>query len=164
MRKLLLITAVSIFVIALASMAMAGGAACTKSAGTASTASAAGCCAKGLSTASAAGCTDMKGAHASIAIETVRMPSGALAIFYNGADAATVATLQTGAKDHGANFGCGLAAGVAANENCKVEVANTEHGIMMLVSSPKTEVIDAVAAQYQVAVAAHAEKPAQGGE
>jgi hypothetical protein len=110
-----------------------------------------------------AGCSTSMGDHA-VAIETVRMPSGALAIFYNGKNAATVAKLQAGAKENGAKFGCGLAAGVAANENCSVEVANTERGILMLVTSPKAEVLDQVAAQYEVAAVAHAEAPAGGSE
>jgi hypothetical protein len=141
------------------------GTGCTASAKTASAdAKLAGAGCSAHADAKVAGAACCAGASpAKVAMETVRMPSGALAVFYNGADAETISTLQAGVAAKGANFGCGLAGAMAGNENCTVEAANTAHGIMLLVSSEKSELIDEFQQNYAVAMTQHAHAE-QGGE
>ena len=132
--------------------AVAGAKAACSSKTDAAVAGAAGCSAKTDAAVAGAGCSAKTGA-ASVALETVRMPSGALAVFYNGADAATVEHLQTAAALKGASFGCNLAGDMASNENCNIEVANTETGIMLLVTSDQADLLDGFQKDYDVAVA-----------
>jgi len=83
-----------------------------------------------------------------VKLETVRMPSGAMAVFYHGKNAETVAFLQKSAESGCQGFACDLAKNVAADENCTVEMAKTESGVMMLVTSAKADVVDQYEAQY----------------
>ena len=125
-----------------ASTASAAGCA---SAATAQTASAAGCAS--ASTASAEGCA--KGASAkTVKLETVRMPSGSLAVFYHGQNAETVAFLQSSASEGCSGFVCDMAKSMAADENVTTEIAATETGVMILVTSDSAEVVDGYEAQY----------------
>ena len=144
-------------------MATAGLAiACDKTAD-ASTASAEGCT-KGASaqtaaaqTASAEGCT--KGASAqTVKLETVRMPSGSLAVFYHGQDAETVAFLQASAENGCGGFVCDMAKSMAADENVTTEIATTETGVMILVTSDNPEVVDGYEAQYAAVTASQDEQ------
>jgi len=151
------------------------GAACSSSAETASvkTAGAAGCASGATASVAGAGCT--KGADAAtagtkvagatcsssktasmpadLAVEAVRMPSGALAVFYTGTSEATVAGIHAKAAKGAAGFGCDLAGSMAGNESCNVEVVNIKNGVMMLVSSEKADILDQYQKQYEVATA-----------
>lgn len=125
-----------------ASTASAAGCA---SAATAETASAAGCAS--ASTASAEGCA--KGAAAqTVKLETVRMPSGSLAVFYHGQDAETVAFLQSSASEGCSGFVCDMAKSMAADHSVTTEIATTETGVMILVTSDSSEAVDGYEAQY----------------
>ena len=109
------------------------------------TAGAAGCTA--AETASASGCAKSATAGA-VQVETVRMPSGALAVFYNGANEQAVEFLQASAEKGCHGFACHLAQSMAADEKCTVEMAETEHGVMILVTAEDPAVVDAYEAQY----------------
>ena len=135
-----------------ASTASAAGCA---SAATAQTASAAGCAS--ASTASAEGCA--KGASAkTVKLETVRMPSGSLAVFYHGQNAETVAFLQSSASEGCSGFVCEMAKSMAADENVTTEIAATETGVMILVTSDSAEVVDGYEAQYAAVSASQDEQ------
>jgi Fe-S cluster assembly iron-binding protein IscA len=135
-----------------ASTASAAGCA---SAATAQTASAAGCAS--ASTASAEGCA--KGASAkTVKLETVRMPSGSLAVFYHGQNAETVAFLQSSASEGCSGFVCDMAKSMAADENVTTEIAATETGVMILVTSDSAEVVDGYEAQYAAVSASQDEQ------
>jgi hypothetical protein len=166
MHKFRTLAVSALAMIALVAFAVGGASACDgkTSASTASAdAKVAGIgCTKSIDASTAgAGCSSSVSA-AKVAMETVRMPSGALAVFYNGTDAETVAYLQTSANAKGAKFGCGLAGAMAGNENCTVEVANTKSGIMLLVSSEKSELIDEFQESYAVAMTQHAQTKTDG--
>lgn len=88
-----------------------------------------------------------------VKLETVRMPSGALAVFYHGKNAETVAYLQKSAEGGCQGFACDLAKSLAADENCKVEMAQTKSGVMMLVTAEQTDVVDGYEAQYAAVIA-----------
>ena len=139
-----------------ASTASAAGCA---SAATAQTASAAGCAS--ASTASAEGCS--KGATAkTVKLETVRMPSGSLAVFYHGQNAETVAFLQSSASEGCGGFVCDMAKSMAADENVTTEMAITETGVMILVTSNSPEAVDGYEAQYAAVTASMNEQDEQG--
>ena len=143
---------------ATAKTASAGG--CDKSAATASTTKVAGAGCSSSATAAvktAMGGCDSENSQAKMAkalkVETVRMPSGAMAVFYHGKNAETVAFLQKSAEKGCQGFACDLAKSLAADENCKVEMAMTETGVMMLVTSEKADVVDQYEAQYAAVIA-----------
>jgi Fe-S cluster assembly iron-binding protein IscA len=123
---------------------------------TAQTASAAGCTA--ASTASAAGCSKNATADHAIKLETVRMPSGSLAVFYHGQNAETVAFLQSSANEGCSGFVCDMAKSMAADENVITEIAATETGVMILVTSDSAEVVDGYEAQYAAVSASQDEQ------
>lgn len=142
-----------------AKVAGAGGCSASKTAAVDAKVAGAGC-SKSASTAmkvAGAGCASKSAGTASVAIETVRMPSGALAVFYNGRSEAAVASLHEKFEAKGASFGCDMASNMAENGDCSVEAAATEQGIMLLVTSEKAEVLDEYQSAYQVASAAHEE-------
>ena len=129
---------------------------CASSASAVKTASAKADCASSASavkTASAEECASKANVANAIKVETVRMPSGAMAVFYHGTNAEAVSYLQASAEKGCSGFACNLAKGMAADENCKVEMAKTESGVMMLVTSEKAEILDGYAAQYAAVVA-----------
>jgi hypothetical protein len=61
-----------------------------------------------------------------------------MAVFYNGTNAETVAFLQSKANEGCSGFVCDMAKGMAADENVATEIAATEHGVMILVTSTST--------------------------
>jgi len=143
MSKFKVFALVATLIMATAGLAIA----CDKTAD-ASTASAAGCAsAAKAETASAAGCS--KGASAqTVKLETVRMPSGSLAVFYHGQNAETVAFLQSSASEGCSGFVCDMAKSMAADHNVTTEIATTETGVMILVTSDNSEAVDGYEAQY----------------
>ena len=106
-----------------------------------------------------ASCSSKSAAYpADMKVEAVRLPSGTLAVFYTGSTDATVAGLHAKAADGAENFGCDLAGSMAKNESCNVEMTKVANGVMFLVTSEKTEVIDEFHKQYEVAMATPAEE------
>jgi hypothetical protein len=129
--------------------AKAGGCDSSAKAATATKVAGAGCATSATKTASMGDCesTQAKMAKA-VKLETVRMPSGAMAVFYHGKNAEAVAYLQKSAESGCQGFACDLAKNLAADENCTVEMAKTESGVMMLVTSEKADVVDQYEARY----------------
>ena len=128
--------------------------ACGSSAATAQTAGA-GCTSGAAAQTAGASCSsDAKVSAQTVQIETVRMPSGAMAVFYNGTNAETVAFLQSKASEGCSGFVCDMAKGMAADENVATEIAATEHGVMILVTA-KSDVhsVDKYEEQYAAVVA-----------
>jgi hypothetical protein len=134
---------------AAAKTAKAGGCDSSAKAATATKVAGAGCATSATKTASMGDCesTQAKMAKA-VKLETVRMPSGAMAVFYHGKNAEAVAYLQKSAESGCQGFACDLAKNLAADENCTVEMAKTESGVMMLVTSEKADVVDQYEARY----------------
>jgi hypothetical protein len=190
--KILALTTFAIMVVAALTVSVAGACGKDKTAdastaavqGTEATVAGTGCTAAKGATATTAGvgCTASKGAHAATAgmgcskmascvhgasadmrVEAVRLPSGALAVFYTGTTPATVASLQARAEKGAAEFGCDLACAMAKNTSCHVEVANVHDGVMMLVTADKPAVLDEYQAKYEVAMA-HTPSEAEAGE
>jgi hypothetical protein len=143
---------------------------CASSA-TAKTASAEGCTSAATAQTAGAGCTgaaaqtagagcasDANVTARTVQLETVRMPSGSMAVFYNGTNAETVAFLQSKANEGCSGFVCDMAKGMAADENVTTEIAATETGVMILVT-PKADVasVDKYEEQYAVVVASMSE-------
>jgi hypothetical protein len=130
--------------------------ACGSSASTAAvkTAGAEGCSSAATAQTAGAGCSsEAKAAAQTVQIETVRMPSGAMAVFYNGTNAETVAFLQSKASEGCSGFVCDMAKGMAADENVVTEIAATEHGVMILVTSAEPATVDKYEEQYAAVVA-----------
>ena len=129
---------------------------CGSSASTAAvkTAGAEGCSSAATAQTAGAGCSsDAKVSAQTVQIETVRMPSGAMAVFYNGTNAETVAFLQSKANEGCSGFVCDMAKGMAADENVATEIAATEHGVMILVTSTEAATVDKYEEQYAAVVA-----------
>lgn len=112
----------------------------------------AGCATSATKTADASSCAG-KEADMAVELETVRMPSGAMAVFYHGKNAATVSYLQASAKGGCQGFACDLAKNISKDEHCSVEMAQTKTGVMMLVSADDSKVLDNYEAQYAAAMA-----------
>jgi len=106
-------------------------------------------------TAGYGGCMTQQSETALLAIdiETVRLPSGTLAVFYNGEDADSVAYLHSVANGATTDFSCGLVKKMANNVNCSVEMATTDTGVMFLCTSDDTQLVDSFEKNYEVAMA-----------
>jgi len=135
---------------------------CSKTAAaSATTVAGSGCASKASATQTAgAGCSSKTASAAKydIAVETVKLPSGALAVMYNGNDADTVAMLHSAANGSAADFMCPNVQEMAKTENCTVEMATTEEGLIFLCTSEDAELIESFAKNYEVAQAAPAEE------
>ena len=112
------------------------------------------CCSKATSTASADNCLQTAFAGASnhcsaskaklssmVSIETTKLPSGALVVMYRGKDETSVAYLQAAAGKAACDFCCPFTSKLAGNKDCKVEVAKTKEGAVVVVTSQKPEVV-----------------------
>lgn len=121
----------------------------------AQTASAEGCASGAAAKTAGAGCSsDANVSAQTVQLETVRMPSGSMAVFYNGTNAETVAYLQSKANEGCSGFVCDMAKGMAADENVTTEIAATEHGVMILVTAKSDAAsVDKYEEQYAAVVA-----------
>jgi hypothetical protein len=121
----------------------------------------ANCGAKTTSTASADNCLQSAFAGASnhcttskaklssmVSIETTKLPSGALVVMYRGKDASSVAYLQAAAAKAACDFCCPMTSKLASNKDCKVEIAKTKDGAVVVVTSEKPEVV----AEYETSL------------
>ncbi len=145
---------------ATAATATTAGVGCSKTASAASTTTVAGVgCSKTAAQTAGAGCSTAtaKAAGYDVAIETVKLPSGALAVMYNGQDADTVAMLHSAANGSASEFGCGLVQKMTQAENCKVEMASTESGLIFLCTSDDAELIASFQKNYEIAQASPVE-------
>ena len=125
------------------------------------TAGAEGACAsKGAAAQTAgAGCaSDANVSAQTVQIETVRMPSGSMAVFYSGTNAETVAFLQSKANEGCSGFVCDMAKGMAADETATTEIAATDSGVMILVTAKSDAAsVDKYEEQYAAVVASMSE-------
>jgi hypothetical protein len=121
----------------------------------AQTASAEGCASGAAAQTAGAGCSsDANVSAQTVQLETVRMPSGSMAVFYNGTNAETVAYLQSKANEGCSGFVCDMAKGMAADDNVTTEIAATEHGVMILVTAKSDAAsVDKYEEQYAAVVA-----------
>ena len=146
---------------AAAKTASAAGCASAATAQTASakTASAEGCASAATAQTAGAGCaSDANASAKTVQLETVRMPSGSMAVFYNGTDAETIAFLQSKANEGCSGFVCDMAKGMAADENVTTEIAATETGVMILVTAKSDATsVDKYEEQYAAVVASMSE-------
>lgn len=136
---------------------------CSKSAASSSatTVAGTGCASKTSATQTAgAGCSSSQASAAKydIAIQTVKMPSGALAVMYSGNDADTVAMLHSAANGTAADFGCPNVQNMVATEGCSVEMASTENGLIFLCTSDDVALIESFQKSYEVAAATPVEE------
>jgi hypothetical protein len=136
MRTLKILALSTVLVAATASLALAG-AGCTKSADAAK--ASAGCSSSAVKTADAGSCNS---AAKAITVQTVRMPSGAMAVMYTGATAEAVEFLHASAKKGCTGFACDVAKSMASDEHCNVEMAATDEGVMFLVTADDAQVLD----------------------
>ena len=147
MRTLKILALTTLSIMTMVSMATAGSScSASKSASNASNAS--------TVKLAGASCSYKSAPPSDMSIEAVRMPSGALAVFYTGETEVTVAKLQAQASNGAENFCCGLASSMAKNDNVNVEVVEIANGVMMLVTAETADVLDEYESQYEVAMAA----------
>jgi hypothetical protein len=153
------------FLLATASLAMACPGQKTAKAENASATTA--CASKAAVKTASAGCSatcTAKAENADMAqridVETVRLPSGTLAVFYNGTCPESTGYLQAAAAKGCEGFVCPLAQSMAKDANVHTEMAKTEHGVMILVTSNDAQDLDRYEAQYTMATPA----PDKGAE
>ena len=151
MRSLKLF-AVSMVVVAFAaSVAFAGGPACSAS----KQVSENGACLSTVFAGAGNHCTASQAKLAELVdIETVRLPSGALVVMYKGKTADAVTYLQAVAGGTVDNFCCPVTRKLAANEATHVEIAKTTQGAMIVVTAKDKKVVDRVQESYTTLAAA----------
>lgn len=133
MRKLIVPSTLAVMLLALAASAYAGGPGC--SAGK----SAAGkSCHYGQTAALPEG----------LKIETFRMPSGALAVFYTSDKADVVKAMQEKVAGGPENFSCGLCREMAKSKNCKIELVPFSSGVVAFITSEEPASLDAYEKQF----------------
>ena len=81
-------------------------------------------------------------------IETTRMPSGAMLVFYSSDNAETVKTLHASAATGSEGFDCRLCQKIAGDAECTIELALVENGIVALVMAEDAATVDAYEKQY----------------
>jgi hypothetical protein len=115
-----------------------------------------GCAKSAAMAASGAGCHSAKAAKvaaADIDMETVKMPSGVMAVLYTGKTPEAKAYLADAAKAGCASsFACPITREMASSEHCKVEIGVTSAGVMVLVKADNDQVRDEFAKKFEVAM------------
>jgi hypothetical protein len=111
----------------------------------------AGCCAS--KQASAAGCSATHtaactGMMQNCKVEATRLSSGDLVVHYIGTTPEAVAYLQNKATSSPDKFCCPTTQKMASNEACKVDMSKVSNGVIVFVSSPKKEVVDAYEKEF----------------
>lgn len=153
MNKFKVLALSATMIMATAGLAMACGADASSASAETASAKVAGTCNTGA-VMQTAGATCASGAGVSattVQIETVRMPSGAMAVFYHGTTPETVAYLQSKCSEGCGGFVCEMAKSMAADKSVSTEIAQTETGAMILVTATdasKVASVDTYEAQY----------------
>ncbi len=136
MRKLMVIGILSLSLVTWAAVSMAGpGCGANKQT-------------KGCSQSTAKTCQGYKGATAGqaalegIEVQTSRLPSGALLVFYRSDVPTTVAALHQSAIDGANGFDCRLCQKIAADKDSNVELGILENGVVALVTAADPVVVD----------------------
>lgn len=118
----------------------------------------AGCASGAAAQTAGAGCASGAGVtEQTVQVETVRMPSGSMAVFYNGTNAETVAFLQSKANAGCSGFVCDMAKSMAADTNVTTEIAATDKGVMILVTASDAAAVDPYEEKYAALTAAPAQ-------
>lgn len=132
MRVLKLSVVMALATLLAASAALAGGAHCG--------AAKAACSAK-----QTAACS---GAMGGCNVEASRLSSGDLVVHYSGSTPEAVAYLHAKAEASADKFCCPMTQKMATNENCKVDITKVSNGVLVFVTSPKKEVVDAYEKEF----------------
>jgi len=132
-RALKISIAASLVVLLAVSAAMAGGSHCCSG-------STAACSAKQTTA-----CTT--GQMANCKVEATRLSSGDLVVHYIGTTPEAIAYLQAKA-DSPTKFCCPMTQRMASNEACKVDLSKVSNGVLVFVTSPKKEVVDAYEKEF----------------
>jgi hypothetical protein len=130
-RKLSALVTLAVALMASASFAF-GGAACQHTS--------ASCTA-----AQASACSGMMGG---CNVEAMRLPSGGLVVHYIGSTPESISYLHSKADGSPDKFCCHMTQKMASNENCKVDVTKVSNGVIVYVTSPKKEVVDAYEKEF----------------
>lgn len=134
MRKFVVPSILALTLLTFAGSVYAGGAHCnTKTAGAAGKS-----CAYGKTASMPEG----------LKIETFRMPSGGLAVFYTSDKAEVVKTLQEKAVAGADNFCCGICREMANAKDCKVELVPFSGGVLAFVTANEPTKLDAFEKQF----------------
>lgn len=128
MRKFIVPSVLALTLAAFASAVYAGGPHC----GTSKTTSSGKSCIIGQTAALPEG----------LKVETFRMPSGALAVFYTSENAQVVKTLQDKASAGASSFCCGICREMAQAKDCKVELVPFSTGVLAVVTATEPGSID----------------------
>lgn len=136
MRVLKITTALTLAMVLMATAAFAGGSHCSGSQASAT------CGAK----QTAACCT--AGQMSNTRVEATRLSSGDLVVHYIGSTPEAVAYLQAKAAGAPDKFCCPMTQRMASNESCKVDISKVSNGVIVFVTSPKKEVVDAYEKEF----------------
>jgi hypothetical protein len=117
----------------IASAALAGGAHCTSKQASLCTAKQTAAC---------------NAAMVNTTIESTRLASGDLVVHYMGKNAEAVSYLHAKAEASADKFCCPMTQKMATNEACKVDVTKVSNGVIVFVTSPKKEVVDAYEKEF----------------
>lgn len=109
-----------------------------------------GCRSSKSASAGSSACTYTKSAALpeGLKIETVRMPSGALAVLYSSDDATAITAMHEKAALGAASFDCGICRQMAVSDDCMVELVPFSGGVIAFVTSENPKSIDAYEKQY----------------
>jgi hypothetical protein len=81
-------------------------------------------------------------------VEATRLSSGDLVVHYIGSTPEAVAYLQAKAAGAADKFCCPMTQRMASNESCKVDISKVSNGVLVFVTSPKKEVVDAYEKEF----------------
>lgn len=81
-------------------------------------------------------------------IETTRLPSGAMLVFYTSDKPEIVQALQKTSADGAESFSCLVCKKIAADANCTVELASLDNGVVALVTAEEPSAVDTYEAEF----------------
>ncbi|MGD8394443.1 MAG: hypothetical protein PVF43_03080 [Candidatus Eiseniibacteriota bacterium] len=81
-------------------------------------------------------------------VATTRLPSGAMLVMYSSDDAETVKTLQASVAKGTSDFDCRLCQKIAGDQNCTIEIAAIDNGVIALVTADDPKTVDAYEMQF----------------
>jgi ribosomal protein L10 len=157
MRKLMILGTIAAFTLTLtAAVAMAGpGCSGAKKASSSSCSAAkqvsSSSCSSTKQASTGYSCSfDAKKAAAldALDIDTTRLPSGAMLVFYTSDDPAAVKKLHASAATGAGDIDCRLCQKMASDKGCTIEMAFIDNGVVALVTAENVGTIDAYEKQY----------------
>lgn len=107
-------------------------------------------CTGGTKTAAGKSCSmgKMASLPEGLKVETFRLPSGALAVFYTSDKPEVVTALREKAAAGADNFCCGICREMAQAKDCKVELVPFTGGVLAFVTATEPTKLDAFEKQY----------------